>query len=282
MSRLLLIAVLALMVTLVPPLVGRDRAAAAAASSAGAVRSPGPEPQRVPRGRSDPFDSIDRGSRGMLDDEDAAAQQVGDDEIDTTKLEILPPACELELALAAAPDHLRPGAGAWALGEGGYGRVRESRNGFDCIVNRDHPRSLKPTCFDAEGAATIVPKIIEMGQWLIEGLAPEEIRQREEYGFVNGTFQRPSRAGVAYMLSNYNRPWFAQSGTLGRFPPHVMFYAPDLTNEDIGFDPEAFAADRRLPMVAYQGPHGYIIMITGENRPRAKDELKGCPSWVWE
>lgn len=248
-----------------------------------ALAAVGPvEAQRSPpRTYDDPGTRIDRGSPGFMGGEDESAQDA-EGEADADTLEVLPKACELELALAAAPEHLREQAGAFVLRGDGYRRVRESKNGFDCIVNRDHPRSLKPTCFDAEGSAVIIPKIVAVGGWLLEGLSTEEIQQRVEYGFVNGDFVPPSRAGVAYMLSNYNRPWFPQSQTLGRFPPHVMFYAPNLTNEDIGFDPEAFAENRSLPLVAYQGPHGFIIMITGENRPRAQGELKACPAWVWQ
>lgn len=36
------------------------------------------------------------------------------------------------------------------------GAVRDSQNSFTCIVNRDHPLNLKPTCYDAEGTATIL------------------------------------------------------------------------------------------------------------------------------
>ena len=277
MSRSLAIAGFLVWVALAPPLFGSHPVDVGVA--AGEERSLEPAAQ-VPRERVDPKEQIDRGSRGLLEGQDELSPIEG--EVGSSRVEILPRACELELALSAAPEHLRSGAGVWVLGERGFGRVRESKNGFDCIVNRDHPRALKPTCFDTAGAATIVPKIVEMGQWLIEELSPEEIRQREEYGFVSGAFEAPSRSGIAYMLSNYNRPWFPQSGTLGRFPPHVMFYAPNLTREDIGFDPQSFSADQRLPFLAYQGPHGFIIMITGENRSRLKGELKRCPTWVWK
>lgn len=42
-----------------------------------------------------------------------------------------------------------------------------------------------------------------------------------------------------------------------------MFYAPNLTNADIGTTAEALDADPNLPQVAYQGPHGYIIVMVG-------------------
>jgi len=50
------------------------------------------------------------------------------------------------------------------------------------------------------------------------------------------------------------------------FPPHVMFYAPNLTNEDIGsngkFEPG-------LPSIAYQGPQGFMIVVLGDTRHSA-------------
>lgn len=51
---------------------------------------------------------------------------------------------EMAMALSAAPEHLRAEAGVYVLRESGFVRARDSRNGFTCIVNRDHPRALKP------------------------------------------------------------------------------------------------------------------------------------------
>ena len=45
-----------------------------------------------------------------------------------------------------------------------------------------------------------------------------------------------------------------------------MFYAPNLTNADLGTTPEALAKDPSLPFVAYQGPHGFIIMLAGDKQ----------------
>lgn len=192
----------------------------------------------------------------------------------------LPTACEVALARSAAPSHLRDAAGVWVMTAEGYREHAASSNGFVCIVNRDRPEVLKPTCFDAEGAATIVPKIVAVGGWLAEGVTVEQVRSRVEEGFQSGRFVRPSRPGIAYMLSQYNRPWQGPDQPLGRFPPHVMFYAPDLTNEDIGFrfgTSDAMAGD---PFIGYQGPHGYMIVITGtlETEPTPVDP--SCPAWI--
>lgn len=193
---------------------------------------------------------------------------------------LLPESCEVDLALSAAPSHLRAGATVYALEREGFHKVRSGTNPFTCIVNRDHPRVLKPTCFDQEGADTIVPKILFMGQEMMAGKPIETIRQSIEGGFVDGTFVSPRRSGVAYMLSRYNRPYDPTTDQLGWFPPHVMFYAPDLTGDDIGFSMPAWHENPRLPFIGYQGRHGYMIMMADDGQARSRKDLTGCPDWV--
>jgi len=195
-------------------------------------------------------------------------------------VELLPLACETDLALSAAPPHLRAAATVYALEKKGYRKVREGTNPFTCIVNRDHPRVIKPTCFDREGAETIVPKILFFGESLMAGKPLETLREDVDKAFAEGRFVSPRRPGVAYMLSRYNRPYNSSTDQLGWFPPHVMFYAPNLTSDDIGFDMEAFHANSRLPGIGYQGPHGYMIMLADDGQERSRDDLRSCPDWV--
>jgi hypothetical protein len=175
--------------------------------------------------------------------------------------ELLPREKEIGLALSAAPEHLRKGAAIYVLERDGFIKVRESTNGFTCIVNRDHPLSQKPVCFDAEGTATILPKVLHVGELLMRGQSISQIDAEIAEGFRSGRYVAPRRVGVAYMLSSETRNFNPRTGKIESFPPHVMFYAPNLTNTDLGITPEALANDPSLPFVAYQGPHGFIIML---------------------
>jgi hypothetical protein len=168
---------------------------------------------------------------------------------------------ETEMALSAAPEHLRARAGVYVLTPSGYKQTRRSTNKFTCIVNRDHPKALKPTCFDEEGTATILLKILRVGELMMRGTSPSEIAAEVRAGFANGTFVPPRRPGIAYMLSGDIRNVNPATGAVSSFPPHVMFYAPNLTNEDIGSN-----GTTGLPFVAYQGPHGYMIMPVQSNQ----------------
>jgi hypothetical protein len=172
--------------------------------------------------------------------------------------EVPPRNREVTMALSAAPAHLRDDAGVYALEATGFVKVRDSKNGFNCIVNRDHPVSLKPTCYDAEGSATILPKVIQVGAWMMEGKSLAEIDQLVADGFKSGRFISPRRPGVAYMLSGDIKNVSRKTGDVSSFPPHVMFYAPNLTNADIGSKGDGSDG---MPFIAYQGPHGFMIMM---------------------
>lgn len=186
--------------------------------------------------------------------------------------ELLPRQKEIELALSAAPEHLRQGAAVYVLERSGFVKVRKSTDGFTCIVNRDHPLNQKPVCFDAEGTATILPKILRVGQLLMQGEPISKIDAEIAEGFRTGKYISPRRPGVAYMLSGDIRNFNPRTGKVESFPPHVMFYAPNLTNADLGTTPEALASNPSLPFVAYQGPHGFIIMLAGSGKQMHKEQ----------
>ncbi len=202
---------------------------------------------------------------------------------DSSRPEILPRDCEMSLALSAAPEYLRSAASVYVFTAAGYELAREGSNSFTCIVNRDDPRVLKPTCFDAVGAQTVVPTIRFFGQRMLEGATVETIRSEVSDMFADGALQSQATPGIAYMLSRYNRPVNPATGELGFFPPHVMFHAPNLTNEDIGHDMAHHDMRRPLPMIAYGGPQGYMIMVSDDGKVRARSDLAAsCPAWIWE
>lgn len=183
-----------------------------------------------------------------------------------SKPEVLPRDREVALALSAAPEHLRDGAGVYALAERGYTQVRPSSNGFTCIVNRDHPLNWKPTCYDAEGTETILPVVLYFGEQLMLERPVPEIREAIRERFESGEFISPRRPGIAYMLSTEIRNYNTRSGQVDGFPPHLMFYAPNLTNEDIGTSFPARQEHPWLPFVAYQGPQGFMIVVVDYQR----------------
>jgi hypothetical protein len=194
---------------------------------------------------------------------------------ETTTLIFLPQTQEIELAVSAAPEHLRSEASVYVFGKHGYERIRTGKNGVTCMVNRDGNQSgdndLKPTCWDAEGSATIVPVMLRVGELLSSGKTAQEIADDIRAGFEAGRFISPRKCGIAYMLRGdvqYDPRTKEISKTL--FPPHYMIYAPGLTNADIGVNGDARKKHPSLPFV-YSGYSGgartaYIIVMAAEDK----------------
>jgi hypothetical protein len=183
---------------------------------------------------------------------DAAAQSVT-----TTPIPFTDRQREITLALSACPSTLAEKAGVYVLEASGYVKVRESQNGFTAIVQHSVPGAQEPQCMDAEGARTILPRIVKVAELRAEGRTPEEIRRFVADALAKGVFQPPRRVGIDYMLSTDNVVP-DDNGVIARFPPHVMFYAPFMTNAEIGSEGQAGGGPA---FVAAQGtPYALIIV----------------------
>jgi hypothetical protein len=186
---------------------------------------------------------------------------------------LFPSEQEIELALKAAPVHLRKGATVYTFGKNGYQKARSGTNGFNCLVNRDGTQngeqSVYPTCWDPEGSRTILPVMLRVGELLAQGKSATEIKDDIDRGFEQGKFHSPSKAGIAYMLAG-DVKFDPKTGGFGstEFPPHYMIYAPGVSNEDIGVSNEALKKTPGLPFV-YSGYSGgsrtaYIIVTANQ------------------
>jgi hypothetical protein len=189
---------------------------------------------------------------------------------------------EIALALSACPASAADKAAVYVLGKSGYVKVRDSQNGFTAIVQHSLPTSQEPRCMDAEGTRTHLPRLLKVAEWRAEGKSREDINRLVADAFAKGIFRAPTRPGVDYMLSRENLVPNAK-GIVVPFPPHVMFYAPYLTNADLGSDGDlgedgnpkgpAFVAGEGTPhalIIVPLGPH------TGHSHP-APDNAAGGP-----
>lgn len=175
----------------------------------------------------------------------------------TSKPELLSRERETAAALSAAPAHLAAEAGVYVLEAKGYAKVRDSKNGFTCIVDRDSPQSFEPECLDAEGTETSLPRILYRAELRAQGKSEAEVDSAIAEGYASGRFRAPRRPGIVYMLSKENRVVAdPATGRIVNFPPHVMFYAPYLTNADIGAGPGGPA------FVIGEGTPGALVIVT--------------------
>lgn len=163
---------------------------------------------------------------------------------------------EVALALEALPASMRPAATVHVLGPKGYHVAREGTSGVNCLVERGRPDTQEPICWDREGSETIMPVAMDREVWRAEGLSEDAIEARIAERFASGRYRAPRRPGMAYMLSTGN--YVFNGERVIHFGPHLMSYAPYLTNADIG----STGTDVAAPWILNEGsPHAYMILV---------------------
>jgi hypothetical protein len=130
------------------------------------------------------------------------------------------------------------------LTERGFEVAVRGSNGVTCIVNRSHPQSLEPHCFDAEASATVLPMELRRTELLRDGRSAEEIDREMAAGLLRGKYRLPRRPAMSYMLSPEQVLYSDEGRNVGRWQPHLMIYYPHLTSADLGLsgDPSTEAA----------------------------------------
>jgi hypothetical protein len=167
---------------------------------------------------------------------------------------------EIGLALSACPAAVAGKAAVYVLGKSGYVKVRDSQNGFTALVQHSMITSQEPQCMDSEGTRTFLPRMLKVAELRAQGKSAEEIQAIIAAAVAKGVLQPPTRPGIDYMLSTENRVP-DEKGRVAAFPPHVMFYAPYLTNADLGSGGQSAGGPA---FVAGEGtPYALVIVTIG-------------------
>jgi len=186
------------------------------------------------------------------------------------KLEKMPVDLETDFALSAMPAHVRGGATVYLLDpEKGYYIGKQGTNGFICFVMRtdwEHGEFRNdiatPISYDAEGAKTIWPTYADVEEMRASGkVTAAQMKEMMTERFQKGYYKAPARPGISYMVAPIMRAYDGSSPrVLTMELPHYMFYAPYLSEADIGGNSHDGG-----PVILGdgKGPHGYIIIPAG-------------------
>lgn len=198
------------------------------------------------------------------------------------KLEKMPADLETDFALSSMPPQLRPGATVYLLDPAkGYYVARKGSNGFICFVTRTawewaefRNDIYTAISYDAEGAKMIFPAYEAAAAMRASGkFTALQVRNVIIGRIKKGEYKAPSRPGISYMLAPLMRVYPAtpsEHTVMTMHMPHYMFYAPYMTNADIGNIPDGHADGPVLinPEAMFLGktkaPYGYIILPAGE------------------
>ncbi|MGH8195896.1 MAG: hypothetical protein ACREQ8_16090 [Woeseiaceae bacterium] len=193
-----------------------------------------------------------------------------------TTIEPMPAELETQFALSAAPPQLRDRATVYLLDpKKGYHRSRQGTSGVTCVVERtawelaDFRNDIYiPLCYDAVGTTTYLKVIMDAAALRARGMSPAALRAEIEKRYRDETYKVPEKAGLSYMVAPVMRtvgPPDMEVHTMAM--PHLMFYAPYITNEDIGAVPDLSVHSSLLyPFIDKQGnaEQSYVIQLIGE------------------
>src|SRR5580700_2062215 len=180
---------------------------------------------------------------------------------------------QIALAESAAPAEVSSKATVYVLGSKGYEKAREGANGFSCVVSRHFVKpaetTIEPQCFDAEGSRTLLLVYMHGEELRTNGKSEAEIKADVANGYKEGRYQYPSKPGFLYMMSSQNRLSATSDKSNGIFPPHLMFYAPNMTTKDIGFDAQSLANLDYLGMTHPGAGDNLIVVIPAASKSPA-------------
>jgi hypothetical protein len=193
------------------------------------------------------------------------------------KIEPLPRDLEIQLALSALPPHLRDNATVYTLNpDRGFEVARKGTNGFHAFVARTGDDAFRgswplteyrddilyPISFDRAGTGAQMRVFFDAAEMQAKGTPPGELKKIIKDRYKSGYYKAPERVGISYMLSPVLRTYFnpeESDSVVTLNIPHVMYYAPNVSNKDIG----GGKLGGMYPFVIMPGPHGYIIQLLG-------------------
>jgi hypothetical protein len=189
---------------------------------------------------------------------------------------LMPPDREIALAESAAPPAIAKAASIFLLHRGGFVLERQGSIGFTCFVARTAPGEIEPICYqDEEKTHTLVAREFIEQQLREKGLDDAAVDAEIGQRYRRGELRPSQNFGLAYMLSPCNRVT-DQSGQLVSEHPHLMFYAPYATNQQLGLSMPQEHGSSYAPFILFEGePWAFLIVRSETPNPEAQ---KWCES----
>jgi hypothetical protein len=158
-------------------------------------------------------------------------------------LEKMPAELETRYALSAVPATMRDRASVYLLDPtSGYRLSRRGTSGVTCLVQRTPWEQGEyrddiyfPVCFDVTGSNSYYLQVIlDAARLRAQGKDYNALRADIEKRYASGIYEPLTKAGVSYMVGPVYRAVGPGGAVQTMSMPHLMFYAPRVTNDDIG------------------------------------------------
>jgi len=189
--------------------------------------------------------------------------------------------CEIAVARSALPEPLRGNTTVYGLVGDHYQKIVEGSGPFTCIIERNHPDAIIPQCMDSAGIDSVLPAIIDRSEMAVAGADFPAIEAANQVKMQAGAYRPAARAGISYMMSDFNYAYVGHAQRVLKLAPHVMYYAPNITNEEVGGSLRGMSENIGTPFILNEGPHGYMIVYV-QHEANPNEVVEACHGQLGE
>ena len=172
--------------------------------------------------------------------------------------QVLPPAKQIQAAIAAAPAEMRDGAGVWGYNESKkLVKLREEKNDMICLASNPDGEQFHVACYHK----LLEPFMARGRELRAQGVKGEQVDTVRFKEIKSGKLAMPQTPSALYTLTGPPNSFDAASGKVTGAKWLYVVYIPGATEKSTGITEKPAPG---VPWIMYPGtPKAHIMFFTG-------------------
>jgi hypothetical protein len=172
--------------------------------------------------------------------------------------QILPPAKQIQAAIAAAPAELRDGAGVWGYNESKkLVKLRAEKNDMICLASNPDGKQFHVACYHK----LLEPFMARGRELRAQGVKDDQVDTVRFKEITSGKLAMPRTPSALYTLTGPSNSFDAATGKVTGAKWLYVVYIPGATEKSTGITEKPAPG---VPWIMYPGtPKAHIMFFTG-------------------
>lgn len=172
--------------------------------------------------------------------------------------QVLPPAKQIQAAIAAAPAEMRDGAGVWGYNDSKkLVKLREAKNDMICLASNPDGKQFHVACYHK----LLEPFMARGRELRAQGVKDDQVDTVRFKEITSGKLQMPKTPSALYTLTGPPTSFDATTGKVTGAKWLYVVYIPGATEQSTGITEKPAPG---VPWIMYPGtPKAHIMFFTG-------------------
>jgi hypothetical protein len=172
--------------------------------------------------------------------------------------QVLPPAKQIQAAIAAAPAEMRNGAGVWGYNESKkLVKLREEKNDMICLASNPDGKQFHVACYHK----LLEPFMARGRELRAQGVKDDQVDTVRFKEITSGKLVMPRTPSALYTLTGPPNSFDAATGAVTGAKWLYVVYIPGATEKSTGITEKPAPG---VPWIMYPGtPKAHIMFFTG-------------------